>query len=113
MVIVVAGGCDDDSGIVGPEDIAELARAETKWNARPFADYSYEIRTFCFCPPEIVRWTRVSVRGGVVVDAEAVEPDPNFPITNQMWWHPVDSVFATLRRHMTQHSDYLASIVVA
>jgi hypothetical protein len=77
-----------------------------------FADYSYEIQTFCFCPPEIVRWTRVSVRDGVVVDAQAVEPDPNFPITSLMWWHPIDSVFANLRRHMTGDNSYLAAIVV-
>jgi hypothetical protein len=27
--------------------------------AHPFADYSYEIQTFCFCPPEVNQWTRV------------------------------------------------------
>jgi hypothetical protein len=105
--------CDND--IVGPRELARLADAEARWNARGFADYSYEIRTFCFCPPEINRWTRVTVRGGVVVDAEAVEPDPNFPISTLSLWVPVDSLFANLHRAMTSNESdiYLDAIVVA
>lgn len=91
----------DSSGIVGPKDFRRLAGAEARWNARPFADYSYEIRTFCFCPPEMAQWTRVSVRNDVVVDAVAVEPDPNFPITTLVYWQPIDSLFSDLRRVMS------------
>lgn len=91
----------DSSGIVGPKDFLRLAQAQARWNARPFADYSFEIRTFCFCPPEMSQWTRVSVRNGVVVDADAVEPDPNFPITTLAWWQPIDSLFSDLHRVMS------------
>lgn len=91
----------DSSGIVGPRDFRRLADAEARWHARPFADYSFEIRTFCFCPLEMGRWTRVSVRNGVVVNAEAVEPDPNFPITTLAYWQPIDSLFINLRRAMS------------
>ena len=103
-----------DSDIVGPREIARLVQAEAKWNARGFADYSFEIRTFCFCPAEINRWTRVTVRNGAVVDAQAVEPDPNFPITSLSLWHPVDSLFANLHRAMTSNESnhYLDAIVV-
>jgi hypothetical protein len=110
---LAAAACNS-SGIVGPRDLARLAQAEARWEARPFADYSYEIRISCFCPPEINRWTRVSVRNGAVVDAEAVEPDPQFPITTIQWWQPIDSLFATLHRAMTtdSFSSVYARIVV-
>jgi hypothetical protein len=91
----------NSSEIFGPNDFRNLAQAEARWKARPFADYSFEIRTFCFCPPEMAQWTRVSVRNGVVVDAEAVEPDPNFPITTLVYWQPIDSLFSDLHHVMS------------
>lgn len=94
----------DSSGIVGPNDFQRLAEARARWNARPFADYSFEIRTLCFCPPEMARWTRVSVRNGIVVDADAVEPDPNFPITTLRYWQSIDSLFSDLHRVMSTGS---------
>ena len=110
----LASACDS-SGIVGPHDFARLAHAQARWEGRPFADYSFEIRTFCFCPPEINRWTRVSVRGGIVVAVEAVEPDPNFPITTLTYWRPIDALFADLHRAMKESSgfsSYYAAILV-
>lgn len=104
----------DSSSIAGPDDFRQLAQAEARWNARPFADYSFEIRTFCFCPPEMAQWTRVSVINGVVVDADAVEPDSNFPITTLVYWQPIDSLFSDLHRVMSDgpfESPY-ADIVV-
>jgi hypothetical protein len=91
----------DSSEIFGPDDFRRLAQAEARWNARPFADYSFEIRTFCFCPAEMAQWTRVSVRNGVVVAADAVEPDPNFPITTLVYWQPIDSLFRDLHHVMS------------
>jgi hypothetical protein len=111
--ILIAAACSG-LGIVGPHDFTRLAQARARWDARPFADYSYEIRKLCFCPVEITRWTRVSVRNGVVVDAEPVEPDPGAPITTLSWWTPMDSLFADLFRKMTEASSrsYLESIDV-
>ena len=90
----------DSSGIAGPRAFRNLAQAEARWDARPFVNYTYEIRTFCFCPPEINQWTRVSVRNGVVVDAVAVEAS-SFPITTITLWQPIDSLFSRLRRTMS------------
>jgi hypothetical protein len=119
VLMVVAVGClvaaaCNVAGIAGPSDLARLSHATARWEARPFADYSYEIRTLCFCPPEINRWTRVSVRGGVVVDADPVDPDPGYPIMSLSYWHPIDSIFAGLYRAMTEESanSYLDAIVV-
>jgi hypothetical protein len=107
--IVTAAACNG-SDIVGPHDLARLARAQARWDARPFADYSYETRRLCFCPVEITRWTRVSVRNGVVVAADPVEPDPGVPIMTLSWWTTIDSLFDDLFRSMTESSSYLESI---
>jgi Family of unknown function (DUF6174) len=109
---VTAVACN--SSVIDPADVTRFVQAEARWHARPFADYSYEIRIFCFCPPEMNRWTRVSVRNEVVADAQAVEPDPNFPVTTLSYWQPVDSLFTSLRRAMSESglTSYLESIVV-
>jgi hypothetical protein len=103
-----------DSSVVDANDLAALNSAEARWNARPFADYSYEIRTSCFCPPEVLQWARVSIRGGTVVSVEAIDPDPAYPITHQLYWEPIDSLFAGLRAAMRDPSSdiYLEAIIV-
>lgn len=110
--IAAVSACDSD--IFGPGDFRALASARARWVARPFADYSYEIRTFCFCPPEIGQWARVSVRSGAVVAVVAVEANPQFPITTLTYWHPIDTLFANLRQAMSQGDlgGYYAAIDV-
>ena len=81
-----------------------LAQAQARWEARSFADYSYEIKTLCFCPPEMTQWVRVSVRSGAVIDAQPVETDPAWPISYQQLWQPIDSLFVNIHRHMTESS---------
>jgi len=88
----------DSSGIAGPGDIRRLADAKRLWESRSFTDYTYEIRTSCFCPPELNQWSRVEVRNGAVVDVDAVDPDPTFPITTISWWQPIDTLFADIER---------------
>ena len=102
------------SGLVDPNDLRELASARAQWKARPFADYRYEVRVLCFCPPQLTEWTRVTVQGGVVTSAEAVDPDPNSPIDDLRYWVPIDSLFVDLRRTMTDRAlrTYLDAIVV-
>ena len=88
----------DSSGIAGPGGVRRLAEAKLLWASRPFTDYTYEIRTSCFCPPEVSQWSRVEVRNGVVVDVDAVDPDPDFPITTLSYWQPIDTLFAGIER---------------
>ena len=111
-VCVAVSACDSD--IFGPDDFRELARAKARWEARPFADYSYEIRTSCFCPPEVGQWTRVSVRNGAVSAVEAVDANPQFPITLLTYWSPIDTLFANLDHAMSQSDlgGYYAAIEV-
>ena len=100
IAVLATAACYSDS-IVGPGDLQRFAQAKAKWDARPFADYSFEIRTFCFCPPEVNQWTRVTVRGGVVTDARAVDTDTPFPMTSSWLWQPIDGLFDGLHNQMT------------
>jgi hypothetical protein len=114
VAVVVLAACNFFNGIVGRDDLVEFAVAKSRWDARPFADYSYQIRTFCFCPPELTLWTRVRVVGGTVVGAEHVEPDPHTPLTTTQYFRPIDSLFTNLHRAMTESrfgSHYSAIIV--
>lgn len=106
--------CNSD-GIVGPGDLDRFNQALARWQARPFANYSYEIRVSCFCPPEVTQWARVSVRGGAVVAVDPVESTPEFPIVNFQYWVPIDSIFDDLYRSMTEPGVdyYLEKIIVS
>ncbi len=97
LVLLMIAGCAG-SAPLSPAELTALARAESKWKARPFADYRYEMQQLCFCPPEVGRWTRVTVRQGKVVGAERVEPDSTFPVTSLAYWGPIDSLFSRLRQ---------------
>jgi hypothetical protein len=97
LLLVLAAACIRGNPL-SPEELTALTQAEARWNARSFPDYSYEILQICFCPPVAGRWTRVTVRGGVVADAQPLEPDSLFPTGQLIFWMPIDSLFAQLRR---------------
>lgn len=105
LAATVGGVACSSSAIAGPHDFRRFASAKALWDARPFTDYTYEIRTSCFCPPEINAWTRVTVRNGVVVDAEGVDSHQHHEIRTYSYWVPVDSVFAHLFRAMADGGD--------
>ena len=76
IIVFAMSSCSGDDGLLSPSERHTLASAQVKWNARAFPDYRFEIEKLCFCPVELNAWTRVTVRGGVVVAAEPVIPDP-------------------------------------
>jgi hypothetical protein len=110
---ILTGNACDNSSIFDAQDLARVAKAEARWKARAFPDYTYEIRVSCFCPPEVNQWTRVTVRNGVVTAAEAVDPQAQFPITTLQYWDPIDTLFADLRRTMTEKDAqwYLEAVI--
>jgi hypothetical protein len=90
------------SSIAGPGDAQEFARAKARWDARSFQDYRFEIRTFCFCPPEMTQWNRVVVRDGVVESATPVDENPVYPLSTTVYFRPIDTLFADLLQAMSQ-----------
>lgn len=104
LAILGLDACRSSTGVVTGADWRELEAAEARWKDRPFANYQYEIRTACFCPPIINQWVRVTVQGDVVVAAEPVEPDPFLEISGLTLWDPIDSIFAELRQRLSHPS---------
>ena len=78
-----------------------FARAKALWDSRNFGDYTYEIRTFCFCPPEVTRWNRVLVVDGEVTMVQPVDGGPPYTPNTILLFKPIDSVFTQLHRAMT------------
>lgn len=112
LASVAALACDSADRIAGPRDFRRLDLAEERWQARGFADYTYEIRSTCFCPPELGRWTRVTVQNGRVTSAVPVTPDPFFPNNTLRYWDPVDSIFASVRHFMLEsHQSYYEAVL--
>lgn len=103
LLVLLASACADANPL-SPHELSVLASAEARWKSRPFANYTYEIRQSCFCPPEVNQWTRVTVRDGHVVAADRVPPDSLYPPTTLQYWQPIDSLFARLRRNASDSS---------
>jgi hypothetical protein len=63
-------------GVLDPGESRQLREAEERWEAAGIDDYTFEMRTSCFCPPEIYEWAVVEVRDGVVVGAKTLDGEP-------------------------------------
>ena len=85
-----------------PEEYREAARALARWEARGFTDYAYEIRSSCFCPPDLTQWARVEVRGGVVTEVRSVATGVVLAESLYSMWSPIDELFTWLLR---EHDD--------
>ena len=64
------------SNSIGPLALRQLAQAESRWKSRGIQDYTFEMRTSCFCPPEITEWAVVEVRDGKIVSARTLTGTP-------------------------------------
>jgi hypothetical protein len=111
-LLAAASSCGS-SRIAGPHELRRLSAAEAQWRSRSFTDYQFEIRTSCFCVLQVTRWTRVTVVGGEVVAAEPLAPLPELPDTRLDYWQPIDSLFARLRRTLTdgESGEFYATIL--
>ena len=96
------------SSPLSPKEVLELADAEARWAARPFADYTFETSSSCFCDPEISQWARVEVTAGgvtrVVLLASGTEVAPD----RRQYFSTVERLFTRIRQG--QHDSYLADI---
>lgn len=105
ILVAVLGSCNSPTGLLSGGELAQLDAAEARWRELGFNDYTFEVRSFCFCPIEVSRWTRVYVRGGVVRRAERVDVEPPVEVTIRGYWHPIDSAFVHLRESLKNAGD--------
>lgn len=97
------------SAPLSPNERRELELAEARWAQHGGLHYTVESRILCFCPPDLTQWTRLTVEGGEVVAADAVEP-ALFPEESSLSaWRTVEELFETLRNHS---GDYLKDLEV-
>ena len=73
-------------GPLDPGESEALRDAERKWEASGIRDYTFEMRTGCFCPPEFNEWAVVEVRDGVLVSARSLDGKQltGFDLTSRM-----------------------------
>jgi hypothetical protein len=66
-------GC---SNALAPGELHRLAQAQSRWKSRNIQHYTFEMRTGCFCPPEVNEWGVVEVRNGHIVSARTLAGTP-------------------------------------
>lgn len=64
------------SSVLGPGERERLQKAEEQWNSLGVTEYSFEMRTSCFCGPEVYEWAVVDVKNGAVVSARSLSGAP-------------------------------------
>lgn len=90
---------------LSPGELRLLALGERQWAARGFPDYAIEMRTSCFCPPEINDWARVEVRSGQVQRVTLLATGTVITDSRLGSWSTVEAIFAQIRR--ANDEDYL------
>ena len=73
IAALAAGGCLNP---LSPRESQELRRAEAKWESKNIHDYTFEMRTSCFCGSEVHEWAIVEVRDDQIVSARSLDGDP-------------------------------------
>ena len=64
------------AGPVSPRESEQLRNAERRWARANIDNYTFEMRSSCFCPPEVYEWAVVEVRDGIVVAARTLGGAP-------------------------------------
>ena len=95
VAMAAVAACDP---LLLPREMHDLGRAQARWAARPFRDYSIETRSAWFCGPEIAQWTRIDVIDGVI--ARAVRLDTGDELEPEAWMgiETVEGLYAVLLR---------------
>jgi hypothetical protein len=90
--IVLAGavGVAACSSPFGADEARDLAAARAQWKGRAFADYTFDVRHGCFCPPEQVGPVRITVQQGAVVRATLIETGE---AVDSASWFTIDQLF--------------------
>ena len=96
---------------LSPGEVLALSQAESRWAARPFQAYTYEIATSCGECPDLFRQTsRVAVRSGQVVGVVLVANDSALAPEDRASFTSVDGLFAQIRRY--QDEDWVRDVAV-
>jgi Family of unknown function (DUF6174) len=97
----------DLTGNQDAEERARLAQARSRWQGAAISDYSYELRTLCFCPPEVVGPFAITVSRGTV--SSVVFLPTGATVTPVPERHPdVEGLFDIVEKTLDRDPDRLA-----
>jgi hypothetical protein len=96
VLVCLLAGCPLDDPL-SPSEERDLRRSRALWDQKGSDDYTVESRISCFCSPHLNYLTRLTVRGGVVVQAEPVSPLPHGVEPLLQGWVTVDELFDRVR----------------
>lgn len=104
-------------GIIGcssPLDSNEQlawAQARDRWTARGLADYTFETRHDCFCPPEITGPVRITVHQGTISSVTILESGLLLASSDLVHWYTIEQLFDRIRATAVQ--DGIADVAVS
>jgi hypothetical protein len=90
LVLACAVGVAACSSPFGPDEARALTAARARWDGRPFADYTFDARHGCFCPPEHIGPVRITVQQGAIVSVTLLETGEALDPAN---WFTIDQLF--------------------
>ena len=106
--LLLAAGCADSP--LSPGELRELRLAQERWTGSGLRDYAVEMRSACFCRPEIVEWATVEVRNGQVTRVVMSSGEVVTEGYRLDWWHTVDQLFDDLLAHPNEPNNVLRDI---
>lgn len=81
----------------GPSELDQLDLAEARWERSGPADYRFETRIVCFCPPDYADWHAVTVNDGAIVALVNLTTQVSVPANRWNEWDTVDRMFDRIR----------------
>lgn len=93
----------------GPDSLADLEHARTRWEGRGFTDYAFETRRDCFCAPALTRPVRITVLDDSISSVLDITTDSMIPFPAAANWYTVEDLFTVIdsaaRRAATSSFD--------
>jgi len=96
---------------ISPDELLRLADAKAQWDARPFSDYSFEVRQSCSCPFEWTQWARVEVVAGQITRVVLIATGSDLPPPQRDYFPTVERIFEMIGA--TRSDDWVEDISVA
>jgi len=92
LLLISLAACGGDDPLSVGENL-RLSEARGRWQERSFLDYTFQVRSVCFCPEEYSLWMEVEVRNGVVVAVREPGESGSLPAHRLAEWPTIDALF--------------------
>jgi hypothetical protein len=85
---------------------AAFVDGREKWSKAAINSYTVEVKYSCFCPSEMVTWTKLEVRDGAIASAVPLDsiPGSGGPVRLD-WWSSIDEMFAKIETELNNNDE--------